>query len=131
MLTDALEMHYIDMVKWRKLKEKDYSEPIHRWMAYFDEQSPPELIEEVLKMDMAIQTAQSRLEMIKSDPELAHAYDMYEQTRIDYKFGIQGARQDGEQNKAIEIARKMKTRGRSFEEIAEDTGLSLEKIAKL
>jgi predicted transposase/invertase (TIGR01784 family) len=47
MLTDALEMHYIDMVKWRKLKEKDYNEPIHRWMAYFDEQSPPELIEEV------------------------------------------------------------------------------------
>jgi hypothetical protein len=36
-------------------------------MTYFDEQSPPELIEERVKMDMAIQTAQSRLEIIKSD----------------------------------------------------------------
>jgi predicted transposase/invertase (TIGR01784 family) len=131
MLTDALEMHYIDMVRWRKLKKKDYSEPINRWMAYFDEQSPPELVEEVLKMDMAIQTAQSRLEMIKSDPELAHAYDMYEQTRIDYKFGIQGARQDGEQNKAIEIARNLKAIGISVGQIAQATGLSADEIAKL
>jgi hypothetical protein len=30
MLTDALEMHYIDMVRRRELKGKDYSEPIHR-----------------------------------------------------------------------------------------------------
>jgi uncharacterized protein YerC len=30
-----------------------------------------------------------------------------------------------------EIARKMKTRGRPFEEIAEDTGLSLEEITRL
>ncbi|MDR2803048.1 MAG: hypothetical protein LBB22_02015, partial [Treponema sp.] len=37
------------------------------------------------------------LEKIKSDPGLAHAYDMYEQTIMDYKFGIQGARQEGRQ----------------------------------
>ncbi|MDR2344002.1 MAG: Rpn family recombination-promoting nuclease/putative transposase, partial [Spirochaetaceae bacterium] len=92
MLTGALEMHYIDMVRWRKQKDKDYMEAIHRWMAYFDEQSPAELIEEVVKMDMAIQEAQAKLEKIRSDPELVHAYDLYEQTRIDYKFGIQGAR---------------------------------------
>lgn len=107
MLTDAPEMHYIDMVKWRKLKEKDYTEAIHRWMVYFDEQSPPELIEEVVKMDIAIQMAQAKLEKIKSDPELAHAYDMYEQTRIDYKFGIQGARQDGRRGPGRDSALKL------------------------
>jgi predicted transposase/invertase (TIGR01784 family) len=104
-------------------------------MAYFDEQSPPELVEEVLKMDMAIQTAQSRLEMIKSDPELAHAYDMYEQTRIDYKFGIQGARQDGERKGErkgkLEVARNFKKIGIPVEQIAQGTGLSVDEIAKL
>lgn len=95
MLTDALEMHFLDMVKWRKLKEKDYTNPMHRWMVYFDWKSPPELIEEVMKMDVAIRTANDRLEMIRNDPDFSHAYDMYELTRIDYKLGMQGARQDG------------------------------------
>ncbi|MDR2343920.1 MAG: hypothetical protein LBD86_05255 [Spirochaetaceae bacterium] len=47
-------MHYIDLVKWRKLKEKDLNDPLHRWMVYFDERSPPALVEEVLNMDSAI-----------------------------------------------------------------------------
>jgi hypothetical protein len=59
-------------------------------MAYFDEQSPAELIEEVVKMDMAIQEAQAKLEKIRSDPEMAHAYDLYEQTRIDWVPGWKG-----------------------------------------
>jgi hypothetical protein len=34
MLTDALEMHYIEMTKWRKLKEKGINNPLHRWMVF-------------------------------------------------------------------------------------------------
>ncbi|MCL1836050.1 MAG: Rpn family recombination-promoting nuclease/putative transposase [Treponema sp.] len=51
MLTDVLEIHFLNMVKWRKLEGKDIEgDPLHRWLAYFDRNSPPELIEEVKKM---------------------------------------------------------------------------------
>ena len=72
---------------------------------------------------------------------------MYEQTRIDYKLGMQGARQDGikegrdlglKEGKDLGlkegikgVARKMKERGAPLEQIAGDTGLSPDEIAEL
>jgi predicted transposase/invertase (TIGR01784 family) len=135
MLTDALEMHFIEMVKWRKLKEKDLNNPLHRWMVYFDEQSPAELVEEAVKMDTAIQATEDKMAMIMRDPALLHAYDMFEQARIDYKMGMQGARQEGEQEgerkRAVEIAKNLKAMGIAIEQINRATGLSAEAIAKL
>jgi predicted transposase/invertase (TIGR01784 family) len=110
-------------------------------------------------MDMAIQEAQAKLEKIRSDPELVHAYDLYEQTRIDYKFGIQGARREG-LNEGLdkgrreglregldkgrregldegrregrqEIAQNLKGSGIPAKQIALWTGLSPDEIAKL
>jgi predicted transposase/invertase (TIGR01784 family) len=105
------------------------------------------LIEEVVNMDIAIQAAQAKLEKIKSDPELVHAYDMYEQTIIDYKFGIQGARlegrleglnegrqeglNEGEKKGRLEVARNLKRIGIPAQQIAMGTGFSLEEIEKL
>jgi predicted transposase/invertase (TIGR01784 family) len=135
MLTNALEMHYIEVVKWRKLKDKDYTNALHRWMAYFDEKSPPELIEEVAKMDMAIQTVQNKLEKVRNDPDFAHAYNMYEETLIDYKFGMQGARQDGKREGKLEgkleVASEMKKCGVPIAQITQYTGLPPDEIAKL
>ncbi|MDR2343172.1 MAG: hypothetical protein LBD86_01410, partial [Spirochaetaceae bacterium] len=74
-----------------------------------------------------IQEAQAKLEKIRSDPELVHAYDLYEQTRIDYKFGIQGARLEERQG----IARNLKAMGIPAPQIAQGTGLSPDEIAKL
>jgi predicted transposase/invertase (TIGR01784 family) len=56
---------------------------------------------------------------------------MYEQTRIDYKFGIQGARQDGRQERDREIARNLKKMSLPVGQIAQATGLSVDEIAKL
>jgi predicted transposase/invertase (TIGR01784 family) len=147
MLTDALEMHYIEMTKWRKLKEKDINDPLHRWMVYFDERSEPGLVEEVVKMDSAIQATEEMMAMIRRDPALLHAYDMFELTRIDYKLGIQGARQEGRQEgerkgrkegerkgrkeEKREIAKNLKAIGVAVEQIVLATGLSAGEIEKL
>jgi predicted transposase/invertase (TIGR01784 family) len=111
MLTDALEMHYIEMAKWRRLKEKDINNPLHRWMVYFDERSEPGLVEEVVKMDTAIQATDEMMAMIRRDPALLHACDMFELTRIDYKLGMRGARQEGR----LEGERKGRKTGRRTE----------------
>jgi len=44
----------------RKLEKKDLiNEPLHSWLAYFDEQTEESIVEEVLSMDVAIQKTNS------------------------------------------------------------------------
>jgi predicted transposase/invertase (TIGR01784 family) len=45
--------------------------------------------------------------------------------------GIAKGRIEGEQNKTLEIAHKMKSRGYQLEEIIENTGLSMEIVKNL
>jgi predicted transposase/invertase (TIGR01784 family) len=65
------------------------------------------------------------------DPTLLRSYLKYEKAASDEISRMNGARQEGSRNKAIEIAVKMKTRGLPLDQIAQDTGLSVEEIAKL
>jgi predicted transposase/invertase (TIGR01784 family) len=154
MLTDACEVQFLDMVKFRQMKAGkvpcmsfDLVDPLHRWLAYFDEHSSPELIEEVLKMDGAIRKMQEKMDLIVRDPAMLRAYEQYEKAASDYTSGMNGARREGEligeqrgqlrgerigeQNKAMDIARSMKGEGDTNEKIARLTGLSLEEIARL
>jgi predicted transposase/invertase (TIGR01784 family) len=132
MLTDALELHFLDMVKFRKQPEKDIEQDaLHRWLVYFDKHSPINLIEEVLKMDPAIQAMQKKIDWIQGDPALLRSYLRYEKAASDDATRLDGARREGRQEGRIEIAVRMKKRGTPVDQIAEDTGLSAEEIAKL
>jgi predicted transposase/invertase (TIGR01784 family) len=132
LLTDALEIHFVDMVKFRRLGEKDIrNDPLHRWLAYFDPASPEDLIEEVIKMDVAIQKAQERLAFVANDKEALREYHMREMALSDWTSGVNHARWEGRVEGQKETSRRMKTRGRPLEEIAEDTGLNLETIRGL
>jgi predicted transposase/invertase (TIGR01784 family) len=132
LLTDALEIHFVDMVKFRRLREKDLrGDPLQRWLTYFDRRSPGELVEEVIKMDAGIQKAQERLEYVANDAEALREYHMREMALSDWTSGVNHARWEGKEEGQKEIARRMKIRGRPLEEIAEDTGLTVEQIEKL
>jgi hypothetical protein len=48
-----------------------------------------------------------------------------------FQEGLQKGMQEGEQKKTVEFARKLKSRGVAAEQIAEDTGLSLQQIEGL
>jgi predicted transposase/invertase (TIGR01784 family) len=98
---------------------------------FFNEHSPVELVEEVIKMDTAIQAAQDKLDMIARDPDLLRSYEQYEKAASDWTTGINEARRTGEQSKAIEVAKTLKAMGDSSDKIARATGLSLDEIAKL
>jgi predicted transposase YdaD len=139
------------MVKFRKLDITDLNNPINRWLVFFNEHSPAKLVEEAIKMDTAIRTTAERMDMIRRDPGLAHAYDLYEEERIarlmwaqgerregeavgeqrGIKKGIQIGKQEGEYNKALAIAKALKVSGDDANKIALVTGLSLGDIAKL
>jgi predicted transposase/invertase (TIGR01784 family) len=133
MLSDVCEIHFLDMVKFRRLKDKkprtDFSlnDPLHRWLIYFDEHSSPEMVEEVLKMDTAIQMVQEKMDMIARDPALLRAYEQYEKAASDYTSGVNGARRE----EKIETARKMKADNMPSGQISKYTGLSDDEIQKL
>jgi hypothetical protein len=93
------------MVKFRRGGEKDLGEPLNRWLSYFDEHSPEGLIEEVLRMDSAIQLTQEKLEMIARETVKA----------------VEAARevtQGAVRKRNREIARNLKADGVPTEQIA-------------
>ena len=143
-LTNALEIHYLNMVQYRKRDRKDMlDDPLYRWLTWFDKNSPPELVAEVVRMDNAIQMADERMVYITGDKEAIRAYErrfkaMCDMTSWqDYAWDVGKAAgkaegiAEGKVKSMEEIARRLKTRGRPLEEIAEDTGLTLEVVEKL
>jgi predicted transposase/invertase (TIGR01784 family) len=130
MLTDALELHFLDMVKFKKLSEKDIQhDPLHRWLVCFDKLSLINLIEEVLCMDPTIWKMQEKIEWIQGNPDLFRAYLRYEKAAS--QEGMQEGLQKGRREGKLETASNMKKWGLPVGQIAEDIGLSVEKIAKL
>jgi len=151
-LTDALEIHFLNMVKYRKQAGKGLPEdPLNLWMAWLNEKSPPELLAEVMKMDSAIQAANERMVYVTGDKEAIRAYERRQMALSDYNSeinyahkkgmakglqkgrveGLQEGRAEGRADEKIEIARKMKGMGDSIEKIQTITGLPTESIEQL
>jgi predicted transposase/invertase (TIGR01784 family) len=144
-LTDACEIHFLDMVKFRRLRNRGVAggfsleNPLHRWLAWCDEKSSAKLVEEVVKMDMAINIAQSQMDLIRRDPAMLRAYEGYEKAQWDWNSGMYWERQEGrkegqkkgEQKKALEVAKNALKEGASVEFIRKITGLSEEELRSL
>ena len=143
-LTDALEIHFINMVQYRKQARKGMmNDPLSRWMAWLNAKSPPELLAEVVKMDSAIQMADERMVYVTGDKEAVRAYERRQMALSDYNSAINYARDEGHrkgmkkgmtkgrQESTLEIAQKMKAMGDSIEKIHTITGLPIETIEQL
>ena len=125
--------------------------PLHRWLTWFDEESPPELVEEVLSMDSAIMAARERQDFVIQDEEARRAYWSIRKAEHDRISNLNGARREGreigrqegqqmgreegqqigEEKKALEIARNALAKGISIEMIHDITGLDMETIQGL
>jgi predicted transposase/invertase (TIGR01784 family) len=85
-LTNSLEIHFINMVKYRKvfgirrgkkaLPGALLDDPLARWLAWFNKSSSPELIAEVKKMDSAIVAAADRLGELLANEDVVRFYEM-------------------------------------------------------
>jgi predicted transposase/invertase (TIGR01784 family) len=132
MLTDALEIHFVDMVKYRRLREKDIEhEPLHRWLSWFNEESPAGLVEEVIKMDEAIQRAAERAIDVFQDEGELHAYHLRQMALSDWTSGINHAKREGKLEGKTETARQMKADNMPMSQIMKYTGLTEQQITEL
>jgi len=131
-LNAVLEIHFIDMVKWRRLPKKDVEKNVlHRWLTWLDQRSPPELIKELKNMDSAIDKADERMVYVTGDKEAIRAYEMRMMGLSDWNSAKNYERREGREEKAQEIALKMKNLNLPIAQIAECTGLSPEAILSL
>ncbi|MDR1411276.1 MAG: Rpn family recombination-promoting nuclease/putative transposase [Spirochaetaceae bacterium] len=129
LLTDALEIRFLDMVKFRRAEGKDIrNDPLHRWLTWLDKESPAKLVEEAARMDKAIRKAEEKMEYVSSDKETLRMYEMREMALSDWTSGINHAREEGIKEGRREIAAKLKNRGIPIDQIAEYTGLSVKEI---
>jgi predicted transposase/invertase (TIGR01784 family) len=128
MLTDVLEIHFISMVKYRKLKTGDIAHNLlERWLTFLDVNTPEETLQEVIKMDSAISKANERLNFVTQDKEFLRNYHLREMAMSDWTAGINTA----VEKKQIEIAKSMLNDKLPVETIHKYTGLDIETIQSL
>jgi predicted transposase/invertase (TIGR01784 family) len=126
-LTDALEIQFLNMVKKKKIESKDMNNALCRWFIYFDVKTPENKLKEVIKMDAAIQKAQTRLEQLTHDNEFMHNYTLRQMAMSDWTTGVNTAVEKRE----IEIAKNALSKGLSIDLIQDLTGLKEEDILLL
>ncbi|MDR1996785.1 MAG: hypothetical protein LBQ83_00420, partial [Candidatus Margulisbacteria bacterium] len=97
---------------------------LHRWLVFFDKNTPEETLREILNMDKTIQEAQEKIRRVSGSEADLRLYELREKGERDYASGLNFARREGEQKGFQTSARKMKALGISPEQIREITGLS-------
>ena len=122
---EDLEMHIIELPKIKKY-QNETEKGLNTWLEFL---SNPE--SEEVKMskekNKELKDAYEKLEYISDDEELRHRADLRLMAILD-----ENSRREGAVHKAKEeIAKKMKAKNMSIEEITEFTGLTKEEIEKL
>ncbi|MDR1342045.1 MAG: Rpn family recombination-promoting nuclease/putative transposase [Prevotellaceae bacterium] len=156
LLTDALEIHFIDMVKFRRLRKKNIvANGLHRWLTFFDKNTNNQVVKEILDMDVAIQKAQDKIAFVSQNAESFHAYQMREMALSDFASGINYARRKGiaigerqgerrgiaigeqrgiaigKQQEQIIYALRLSQKGMSVAEVAELVALPVEDVERI
>ncbi|KZX15822.1 Rpn family recombination-promoting nuclease/putative transposase [Methanobrevibacter filiformis] len=149
-LNNLLEMHFIEMPKFRKMPDKDLNNPLHRWLMFLDRNTDQKILDDVIEMDEAIGKAQERINYVSQDKEALRAYQMREMALSDMTTAMNTARREGKmeglkegkiegkmeglKEGEINLQRKhiinMKNKNMSLDEISEITGLSIDEIEK-
>jgi predicted transposase/invertase (TIGR01784 family) len=128
LVLSALEIHFINMLQWRKLEGKDVrNDPLHCWLAWLDEKSSPKLVEEVVSMNSDIKSAYEKYAEAIEDKEAYQEYWAERKFEHDMASRINGARREN----SIEIARNALAKGISPDIIHEITGLDMDAIKNI
>lgn len=129
MLTTALESHFIEMPKFLKLESKDIiNNPLHRWLAFFDENINEELLKELIEMDKTIKKANERLNFLAQDKDFLHQVHLREIALSDYTTVINDAKDEGILKGKLEVAENLLKEGMSLESISKVTGIAIDTI---
>lgn len=139
LLTDKMELHYIQLPKFKE-KCKRISNKLEEWLTFIINDD----VEEIKMIDNEyVQKAEDELEYINSDEEERMRAKFSEKAEWKYNAdmksmyshgveqGIEQGRTEGIKEQSIKIARKMLAKNERIEYIIEITGLTEEEIKEL
>lgn len=130
-LTDALEIHFIELPIFKKM-EKDINSPLHRWLLFLTEPEDSDVLEAIMTMDDVIRETEGKLAELSADPETRRLYELREKKIRDDLSNLTGAKEEGkeegERKKAFEVAKKLLEKGMDKQEISQITGLPLSSL---
>ena len=113
-LDDCLEIHFIEMPKFLRFKNKDIANnKMHRWLAFFDNNISEQTLKELIEMDTAIRQAQKKIEYISYNEEDYNQIILREQALLDYQSDLNAYKREGIQ----ETIDAMKASGMTDKEI--------------
>ena len=131
MLTDVIEIHFLELPKFRKKKDKDFREnSIERWLMFLEKDTPETTLKELISMDTAIEKAEQKIEYLSSDEDTMRVYYDRERSLHERANMISSAEERGMEKRNIEIAKNLLDI-LDNETIALKTGLDIEIVKEL
>ena len=136
MLTDVVEIHFLELPKFRKKKDKDYREnAIERWLMFLEKDTPEATLKELMSLDTAIEKAEQKIEYLSSDEEAMRIYYERERSLHERANMISSAeergREEGDLNRAKIAIRNMLLKGMNKELISEMLEVSIELVEEV
>lgn len=132
MLTDVIEVHFIEMDKFRRLQNKNLKEDkLQRWLSFFRDDISKEELKELMDMDSDIKKAEEKIEYLSSDPKALALYKARERSLHERENMISSAKEEGANEKAIKLAENFLKMGLTIEQVSSGSELSIEKIIEI
>ena len=124
------EIHFLNMVKYRRQGKDVLNDPLERWLAWFNQVSRPELAEEAAKMDAAIQAANERMVYVTGDADAIWAYERRQMALSDHTSQMNYARDEGLRQGIEQGIEQGKEIEREYFLMLLDQGLSVDEIKR-
>jgi predicted transposase/invertase (TIGR01784 family) len=132
LLTDVMEIHFIELPKFERLAPKDFlGNPLHRWLKFLDQKTSEEELKELSKMDHVIKDATEKLEYLSSDPETVALYRAREDALHERANMISSAEAKGREEGRLAMAKNLLAMGMDAQTVAKAAELPVAKILEL
>ena len=131
LLSDLVEIHFIELPKFRKLKDENCeNKALIRWLSFLQQDVSQDVLKELMEMDPAIKMAEEKLERLSSDPDAVALYRAREDSAHERANLISTGIQKGIEQRNIELAINLLD-VLDDELISQKTDVPIEKVAQL
>ncbi len=125
MLTDVLEIHFIEYPKFKKLTGDNYmNDTLSMWLTLLQKDVDDKVVEELVKMQPEMAYVEKTIDYISSTPEMVELYEAREKARLDQVSMVSYAVEKRE----VEIAINALEKGLDVEFVADMTGLPVDYV---
>jgi predicted transposase/invertase (TIGR01784 family) len=126
LLTDLLEIHFIEFPKFERIKDGVFN-PLHRWLLFLKEDISEDKLKEVIGMDVMVNKAEEKLLKLSADPETRKEYERRAKALSDERSRLEDAENTG----ILSVAKSLLDSGMSLYEVAKHTPYNSEELERL